>query len=101
MLLSVPSGKMRQIAVSMEPHTASAAEASKGIQEGMKRSHACALCTGGFPHKTAMAFSGSLFMVSVGLVLFTCGGPVYPKEAPEEERYRVIRCAQRHARTLR
>lgn len=62
----------------------------------MKRSHACAPCTGGFPHETAVAFSGSLFMVFVGLVLFTCGGPVYPKKAPEEERYRVIRCAQRH-----
>ena len=49
------------------------------------------MCTGGFPQKTAMAFSGSLFMVSVGLVLFTCGGTVYPKKAPEEERYRVIR----------
>lgn len=46
--------------------------------------------TGGFPHKSAMAFSGSLLLVALGLALFTCGGTVYPKSSPEE-RYRVIR----------
>ncbi len=45
---------------------------------------------GGFPQKSAMAFTWSLILVAVGLVLFTCGGTVYPKSSPEDT-YRVIR----------
>ena len=37
-----------------------------------------------------MAFSWSLILVAAGLVLFTCGGTVYPKSSPEDT-YRVIR----------
>ena len=45
---------------------------------------------GGFPQKSAVSFSWSLILVAAGIVLFTCGGTVYPKSSPED-RYRVIR----------
>jgi hypothetical protein len=37
-----------------------------------------------------MAFSGALTLVALGLVMFTCGGTVYPKSSPEDC-YRVMR----------
>lgn len=52
------------------------------------------LCAGGFPQASAMAFAGALALVSLGLLLYTAGGSVYPTTAAaaSEDCYWVIRC---------
>ena len=45
---------------------------------------------GGFPQSSAVAFAASLALVGVGLVLYSCGGTVYPATS-SEDCYRVIR----------